>query len=292
MYIELENEFVHAIADTFGGELISLVDKQGIEYLWSGDEKYWTGRSPHLFPVIGTLKNDETRINGKIYAMEKHGIARKVEYEVAENTKDSVTFLLKDNESTRKRFPFKFSFFVTHTLKEKGFVTSYRIVNEDEVVMPFCVGGHVGVRCPIVKQESFEDYEVVFDKKMNINAYFQPNDDPMTVELLKPLLEEDNKFSLNYTLFEEGAAIIDKIESSSLKLKSKKSGKGVIFDYEGFPVLALWTVGKKQAPYICLEPWHGLPAMEEDGVEFNKKPYVISLDPKDEKTMSYKLQII
>jgi galactose mutarotase-like enzyme len=292
MHITLKNDRVIAIVDTFGGELFSLRDGGGIEYLWNGDELFWSGRSPHLFPLIGTLKDNKTLINGKYYTMNKHGFVRNSEFKVHEVTEQSVTLVLKDSLLTKEIYPFSFSLSIKHTLVENGFTTSYQIVNQDDNEMYFNIGGHVGVRCPIKQTEAFEDYEVIFDQLITASAYFPPNDNPMEQEQLSTVLNHTDSLPISYDLFENGALIIDKIPSHSLLLRNKYTHCGVSFEYEGFPVLALWTFGKKKAPYLCLEPWHGLPAMAEDSMLFKNKCYVISLNPEQEKHLQYTLRII
>ncbi len=292
MLIQLENGFFQGIADTYGGELISLKDKNGLEYLWGGDEAYWVGRSPHLFPIIGTLKNQVTRINGRCYFMEKHGFARNSSYEVVEQTKAAVTFLLKDTEETYQKYPFSFSFYVTHTLQTEGFTTTYRVVNEGKEEMPFCVGGHTGIRCPIIEGESFNEYQIQFERPVSLKAFCPVSDDPVKTASEYSFLEKEDHFTLSYDLFKEGPIIFNQISEHTLKLINPAGKIGVGYTFEGFPVLALWTMGKKQAPYLCLEPWHGLPAFEEDGEELRDKPYSIILGQGEEKILSYHLQVL
>ncbi len=292
MLITMKNDNVTAVVDTFGGELISYQDSNKTEYLWSGDETFWSGRSPHLFPVIGTLKDNQILIEGNYYSINKHGFARNREFLVYEVTDLSVTLVLKDDFLTREVYPATFSLFVRHTLLENGFITSYQIVNQGDKVMYFNIGGHVGVRCPIMPKEKFNDYEIVFDKELTTSAYFPPNDNPMGKEQMFAMLNETNTLPLSYDLFENGAIILDKIASHSLLLRHSRYHHGVSFDYEGFPVLALWTFGKKKAPFLCLEPWHGLPAMVDDTIFLEEKPYIISLQPQQKRQMKYTLKIL
>ncbi len=292
MLVDLSYNDARAVADTMGGELISYMDGGRTEYLWNGDETYWSGRSPHLFPVIGTLKGGKTRVKGKDYSMLKHGFARNSEFDIFEAGEHHVTFVLRDNAETRKMYPFRFSFYVTHTLEQGGFTTSYKIINEDEEEMYFNIGGHVGVKCPVQKPEAFEDYEIVFDRPLTTGAYFPPCDDPIVPEWYSGLLDGEDTLPLSYDLFGKGPLIIDHIASYSLKFKNKGNGRGIHFQYDGFPVLALWTFGLKKAPYLCLEPWHGMPAMEQDGIALPDKPYIISLLPQCEKLLQYKVKIL
>ena len=59
-----------------GAELQS-VSAGGVQKLWSGDKRVWSGRAPILFPFCGGLKNDGYFYNGARYDMPKHGFARK-----------------------------------------------------------------------------------------------------------------------------------------------------------------------------------------------------------------------
>ena len=59
-----------------GAELQSLVDTDGHDLLWDGDPRFWKGRAPILFPVIGTVHDGGYRLDGHHYDMPKHGFAR------------------------------------------------------------------------------------------------------------------------------------------------------------------------------------------------------------------------
>ena len=49
-----------------GAELSSIVaNATGKEYLWQADPTFWKRHSPVLFPIVGSLWNNEYRHNGK-----------------------------------------------------------------------------------------------------------------------------------------------------------------------------------------------------------------------------------
>ena len=73
------NEIQQVQISTHGAELMSLV-ANGCEYMWQGDEKYWSRRAPILFPIVGRLANDILRVNGAEYVMKQHGFARDTEF--------------------------------------------------------------------------------------------------------------------------------------------------------------------------------------------------------------------
>ena len=64
MELILKKDGALAVVRSLGGELISY-KKDGKEYVWTGDEKYWTGRAPALFPFVSALKDGKSEIDGK-----------------------------------------------------------------------------------------------------------------------------------------------------------------------------------------------------------------------------------
>ena len=49
MTIELKNEYLTVQFKTLGGQLTSIKDKDGLEYLWQADPEYWNGQAPIFF---------------------------------------------------------------------------------------------------------------------------------------------------------------------------------------------------------------------------------------------------
>ena len=76
----IENKSIKAQINPQGAELISLFHKEfQLEYMWSGDPAYWAKHSPILFPIVGTLKDNQYIHNGKTYEMGRHGLEEFVE---------------------------------------------------------------------------------------------------------------------------------------------------------------------------------------------------------------------
>ncbi len=70
---------------------------------------------------------------------------------------------------------------------------------------------------------------------------------------------EDGKLALNYPMLDDGLIIFDVADISSVSLVSSKDGNKVTEDISDFPYLAIWSPEKKQAPFVCVEPFRGLP---------------------------------
>ena len=80
MNFELSSGDLRAVVRTKGGELVSLRDGDGLEYIWEGDPAFWSGQNPILFPIVGSLKEGRVEINGQTCEMDRHGFARRMEF--------------------------------------------------------------------------------------------------------------------------------------------------------------------------------------------------------------------
>ena len=81
MITTLSNDHLKVAINSFGAEIIS-INKDGKELIWEGDEKFWTGHSPVLFPICGGLKDDKFYYGGKEYSLPKHGFAKRREFKI------------------------------------------------------------------------------------------------------------------------------------------------------------------------------------------------------------------
>ena len=56
MDLTLTNASLTAAVRLQGGELVSLRDQAGTEYICQGDPAFWSGLNPIHFPIVGSLK--------------------------------------------------------------------------------------------------------------------------------------------------------------------------------------------------------------------------------------------
>lgn len=292
MQLELRFGKLKGMVDTHGAELISFQDENEKEYIWSGDSKYWTGRNPNLFPVVGNLKNGKVTIEGKEYEMGRHGFARNSEFAVAEHDSNHVVFELCENEETLKRYPYKFSLQIEHRLIENGFSTEFRVKNTGEKALPYCVGAHTAFNCPMNDGETFEDYQLVFDKEEEAETILLSSDGLFKGGETEPMLS-GKIMPLDHSVYARLDTVVFRgLNSTGVSLVHKETGHGVHMEFEQFPMIAFWTKGSAKAPYICLEPWHGCAAYENESGDILDKPHVIVLQPGEEKSLKYTVHVI
>jgi galactose mutarotase-like enzyme len=138
----------------------------------------------------------------------------------------------------------------------------------------------------------FEDYSIYFEDtdgavvSITKNSYM--DDSVPKLDILKG----KNKLPLRYSDYDRDALIIENLPVKSVKLVSEKTGHGIRFGFEGFNVLGIWTPMHKRAPFICLEPWNGLPANVSETTDAKSKKYAITLAPGEEYAVGYNVEII
>ena len=276
-----------AVVDTRGGELVSFRDGAGTEYIWGGDPAYWAGRNPILFPVVGALKDGKVRINGRDYEMGRHGFARRCEFSPAAQGDGFVELELRDSPDTLAQFPYPFLLRVRHEVLENGFTTTFVVENPGSQPLPFCIGAHTGFRCPIHGGETFDDYQLVFDHPEDAIPLCPTGMGLLDRAHTGPALRGSG-IPLTHQPFDAlDTLIFQGLRSAGVALLHKSTGHGVHMDFQGFPMVAFWTPPKKDAPFLCLEPWHGCAAYVDEDGEFTHKPNCVILQPGEKKSLTY-----
>lgn len=293
MEYRLENKWLSVKFQSLGGALSSIRDKDGVEYLWQGDKKYWGGQAPVLFPICGSLRNDQGRLkNGKKITMPRHGIVRKKEFICEEETNGSITFCIESDEEMYDQFPFKFKLHIRYQIVGRTIKTEYRVENRGEEKMPFFIGGHPGFQCPLFPNERYEDYRLVFEQKETCSV---PT--PMTetglidMEHRTEFLNGQNELKLSHQFFSKDAIILDELKSKKIAVVSKNHGKEIRLDFSDFPYLILWS-SSNNGPFIALEPWSGLSTCNDEGDLFEEKRNVQYVNAYSDKKSEFQITII
>ncbi len=293
MELELSLNGLRARAETLGGELVSLRDAADREYIWHGDAAYWSGRNPVLFPIVGRLRGGVTEFDGKPYEMAQHGFARRCDFSVFARGEDFIEFELRESEETLAQYPFPFSLRVRHQLTERGFSTTFRVENTGTAPMPFCIGAHTAFCCPLGANERFEDYELVFPERENAPTMLLTAEGLISHKDTEPWLQNSDRFSPKYADFALlDTVIFEHLRSSAVSLRHKESGRGVRVEFPGFPMLAFWTPGEKRAPFLCIEPWQGCAAVDNEGAAFTDKRHCAVLSPGEVKELTSTVSIL
>ncbi|WP_439481448.1 aldose 1-epimerase family protein [Cyclobacterium plantarum] len=288
----LKNGSLEVQVSSLGAECISLKYK-GTEYLWQADPAVWGRHAPVLFPIVGRLKNDRFSHANQSYTLKQHGFARDREFQLLDQSGNSLSFVLKQDKESLENFPFDFELIIRYTLINTGLQVDYRVNNPSpEQDLLFSIGAHPGFRCPLLPdREGFEDYVLDFGQEQlsSIPIYFLENG--LIAADRKSLPLEQGKLDLKQELFSNDALIFDVNPISYLSIRSKKSGKGYAMQFSDFRWLGLWTKGEN-AGFICIEPWNGIADTEGHDGELKSKLGIIRLSPGDFHEVAYQVELL
>lgn len=277
MLITLENDYLHLTIDTHGAQMMSLVN-DSTEYLWQGDSKYWSDRSPTLFPFIGRLWNNSYTYRGKTYHMGIHGFAATSDFAPIEQGNDYVVLSLSSNIASLVVYPFDFTLVITYRLVKNMVEITYTVRNGCGEIMPFGIGGHPGFRVPLSNGEAFEDYYLEFSAPCQPDRVgFTPDVYLSNVDTTYPL-KDDRRIPLQHNLFDEDAIILKNM-CREITLKSITGRRFLTVSYPQMNYLGIWHWPKTDAPYVCIEPWSSLPARQGVLEDFACKSDLIHLLP-------------
>ena len=260
--ITISNSCAKVEISEIGAEIKSVVCG-GKEYMWSSDPKFWAQSAPIMFPMCGGLKGGKYEYEGKTYEMIKHGFAKVSEFTVESKTESAVTLLLCDSEKTLESYPFHFEFRVTFELVGSSLRVTYDAKNTDTKSIYCTCGSHEAYACP----EGIEEYEIVFPEKETLYAYGLNGD--ILTDYTKLMVEDSNTLVLKDVDFFLDALVFKDLKSRSATLRRKDGARSVRVDFDGFDYFVLWH--KYTAPYLCIEPWCGLPDVVGSNYDFREK---------------------
>jgi galactose mutarotase-like enzyme len=257
-----------------GAELQSIVTPDGADWLWDGDPKWWTGRAPLLFPVVGKSPGGQVGIAGQTYPMQPHGFARRTVFEIASEHPDRVALMLRASGETRKSFPFEFVLSVSYALDRATLVATVEVGNLDDKEMPFGFGFHPALRWPLPGgQGKRHTVRLAGDEEprfqlLDADGLILPeaHDSPFVNGEMAP---EPQQFEHDALLFPSGIG-----PSATFGVKG---GPSVELSWTNLPNFGLWQ--KPGAPYLCLEPWHGMAARVGAGDAMADRPGTVVLQP-------------
>ena len=281
MLYTIENEKIKVTVNDLGAEIMSVVSKEnGFEYIWQGNPEYWKGHAYNLFPICGRLWDGKYTYKGVTYEMNLHGFVRRSTLAVKEQKDDFISFILTPTELTKNEYPFDFELVISYALNGSAVTTNFDVVNTDSRELIFTVGGHPGFNLPMEEGLSFEDYYVEFPdggiKLLDMTpACFVTGKTPDYP------LEDGNRIKMNHHLFDIDAIFLCDVPKSVV-LKSDRGTRSVKLTYDGMKYLGLWHKPRTDAPYVCIEPWYGVPSDDNKVDDLETKRDMVHL-PAGEK---------
>lgn len=291
--VEIGSEQLRVEIDEFGAQLRSIYDKtENLEYLWQRDAEIWASSAPVVFPVIGKLNHLECRIDGKRYSMKSNGILRYRMIPVLWQKKDSVEFMFRADETSKKQYPYQCSVRLRYTVTGKKLTVSACICNEDEKTMYYNYAGHPGFRVPLFEGETCNDYYIEFEKKEELEV-FEVCESGQLVDQTIPFFTDENKFFIRKHLFRKEALAFHHPCSKAISINSLYHAHKITVRWDEFDNLAIWTpyIDEQDVRFICVEPWVGHTDFKGYEGEFSQRDEIASLRAGEKRNHTYSIEI-
>ena len=258
---------------------------QGEKVLDKEGKVYWKRHAPILFPIVGSLKNNTTVINGEKYQMSQHGFARDMKFDILSISEREHTYVLKFNEETLKVYPFKFELYVNYIIDDNTLKIKYKVVNLDDREMFFGIGGHPAFIIDLKNNK----YRVEFEKTEEKIRFYQLDNGLISYKnnyINESLISNKKCIEIKKDTFSHDAIIMSGLSSKKVRLIENEKCK-LEFDFSGFKYLALWS--KKDAPFLCIEPWYTTADYTDSDQIFEKKKDNIKLGAGETFECEYKI---
>lgn len=283
--IELINRDCKAIISYHGAELKSLT-KGDREYMWCADPKFWARTAPVLFPFVGAVNNGEFTYKGNKYPMGQHGFARDMEFELIENTDSTVSFCLKSNDETRKKYPLDFEFISGYRLEENKLWVDWKVINTGKEDLEFSIGAHPAFSCILDKTE------IRLTKNGRavssfVNSVFGKG---LLTDNKAEVIVPDGVMQLDEHSFDGDAYVIENNQVDCVEVMDK-GGKPYMSVEFSSPLVGIWSPPTKNAPFLCIEPWYGRADKEGFVGELKDREWNNTLKTNEEFVASYSINL-
>ncbi|KRB24058.1 aldose epimerase [Mesorhizobium sp. Root695] len=285
--LTLHGDGISATVVGQGAELVSLRGADGTEFLWQAGPE-WRRHSPVLFPIVGRLKGDQLHHQGQTYPMTQHGFARDKPFAWAQREPGACTLVLTDDADTRAHYPFAFRLAVTYTLDRRQLDVTFDITNTGDELLPASIGAHPAFNWPLLQDLAKTDCRLTF-----------ADDEPAPIRRLKdglllktpqPTPVEGKTLALSERLFDEDAVIMDQPASTSVRYGAERR-PALEMSWQGFRELGIWSK-PGGAPFLCIEPWHGIASPVDFDGDFVDKPGLMLIAPAAKRVLSYQIRLL
>lgn len=285
----IANRYLSVKIKQSGAELASIQSiPEGIEYMWEADPQYWGRHSSILFPIVGKVFENNYQLDGRAYALNQHGFARNMPFQVLEQSESSISLVLEHSEESLRVYPYRFRFIARYTVKDRTVSIQYQVENIDQQMIYFSVGAHPAFRVPLKAGEKRADYSLVFEKQETAVRHLI--EQGYRTGQTESVLLAEKEIPIQDNLFEKDALIFKDLVSDQISLSNSSGKKIWTFSFNDFPYLGIWSKNEA-SPFVCIEPWFGVADKMGGYASFKQKEGVLHLEKGEKFACEHKLQI-
>lgn len=288
----LSNGTLTIEAACHGAELQSL-RRNGREYLWQGDARYWGRRSPVLFPMVGRVWGDEFRLDGRSWPMGQHGFARDADFRrVADAPAGTLLYELRSDAATLERFPREFALRVSYRLEGDSVIVGWEVENTGTRLLSFQIGAHPAFYLPDHDAGAEVRARFAFDNRGPLE-YVVPKERGCMDAAHRTLhLDAQGQMAVTADTFACDTYAFDNSQLHRVDLLKADGTPYVSLEFDA-PLVALWapTATKPDCPFVCIEPWYGCAdTVGYDGL-WDDREHINRLAPGETFRAEYKITI-
>jgi len=287
----LSNQILEIEIAQHGAELRS-IKKNGTEYLWQGDPRYWGRRSPILFPIVGRVYDDVYRYRGGEYGLGQHGFARDMDFELTGNGGDWAKYRLESSEATLKSYPCAFRLETGYSLEGNSVIVSWRVENRDSGTMHFQIGAHPAFYVPDMDPAADIRGFFAFDNPGELKYVVPVGKGCMGPEEFVLERDEYGMMPINVQTFDCDTYTFENSQLRRITLCDRFRRPHVSLEFDA-PLVALWSPTAKHpdCPFVCIEPWYGRCDKYGYAGDFSEREWIWSLGPGEVFDASYRIVI-
>lgn len=276
----IENAFLKAAVEESGGQWMSVLwKKTGKELLWQRNPEIWGDCAPLLFPICGRLENGSYLWKDRQYNMGLHGFLRFQKPIRVESTSDSLTMVFRENAGTLEQYPFPFEITLTDRLEENRLIRTLTVKNPGTETLLFSVGGHPGFALPLGDQADLREHFVIFPEAGKTESYGITEAGLLSGETA-PYALENQKVPLNEEMFRQDGLFL-RNAGKIAELHCRNARLFLRLEAPEAICWGIWKVYGENAPFVCLEPWCGLPGLAGGSRRLEEKAAIRRLSPME-----------
>ena len=218
-----------------------------------------------------------------------------MDFAFVKRSENEVWFSLDSDETTYQIYPFRFHLEIGYHLEENAVKVMWKVKNTDDKDMYFAIGAHPAFFCPIQEGERQSECYLNFRKadgtvpEKFCNTVFGQGG--LVTAEKKDYILQDGILPIAEDLFDGDALVIEnnQVQRVALMDHEKKEYLAVEFDA---PLVGIWSPPKKQAPFVCIEPWYGRCDSEGFEGELKDRDWENILESGEEFRAEYRVVVL
>ncbi len=101
-------------------------------------------------------------------------------------------------------------------------------------------------------------------------------------------LDNEGIFKINEHTFDNDALVFENSNISKVSMLKNDKSRFITVEFD-MPLFALWSPTKKNAPFMCIEPWCGRCDSTDFSGEFSEKEYINIIEEGEVFNQNYSI---